>query len=437
MAVKVEGVQSGSPAEKAGIKNGEKVLTINGEDIIDVLDYRFYQDNRRLKVEVESVDGKVRKVKIKKGEYDELGLEFSDYLMDKQHSCRNNCIFCFIDQMPGGMRDSLYFKDDDSRLSFLFGNYITLTNLSEHEISRIITMHISPVNISVHTTNPTLRCKMMNNRFAGECLSLLDRFNKADIKMNCQLVLCPGYNDGDELKRSLSDLLSYKNVQSIAAVPVGLTKFREGLTKLTSYDKETAAATLDILEEYGEKSIEKYGERKVFGSDEFYLLSERSLPEVDFYGDFLQLDNGVGMWSLFKKDAVSVLENYEEQPSDRNVSCVTGTAAAPLIKSVADCINKRYNNVSCNVCAIENDFFGRSITVAGLVTGGDIIKQLKDKDLGSELLIPNCMLRFENDKFLDDTTVLDIETALGVKVKIIGTGGDDFIYSVLEGENHG
>ena len=430
MSVTVKDVVSGSPAQKK-FNSGDKILTINGSEIMDVLDYRFYQNEKRLTVGVETKDGKLKNVRIKKGEYEELGLEFESYLMDKQHSCRNKCIFCFIDQMPEGMRETLYFKDDDSRLSFLFGNYITLTNLSEHEISRIIKMHISPVNISVHTTNKELRCKMMNNRFAGDALDIIKRFDNAGIKMNCQLVLCPDYNDGKELENSLEDLLNYENVVSVAAVPVGLTKYREGLTPLKPFDKQRANDTLDIIEKYGNISLQRYGERRIYGSDEFYLLSEREIPNTEFYEDFAQLDNGVGGWSLLLNDAKSEIKFSEKECANVKKTIVTGALAEPLMKQIVALMKEKWHNLNCEVIAIRNDFFGEKITVAGLVTGKDIINQLKGKTLGEYILIPECMLRFENDLFLDDVSVDEVETELGVKVITVKNDAEDLINSIL------
>lgn len=433
LAVKIDGVEKGSPADKKGIKSGDKILRVNGNDIIDVLDYRFYQNEKRLKLEIETKEGKVKKITVHKKEYEELGPVFDSYLMDKQHSCKNKCIFCFIDQLPRGMRETLYFKDDDSRLSFLFGNYITLTNLTEHEISRIINMHISPVNISVHTTNKELRCKMMNNRFAGDSLSVLDRFNQAGILMNCQLVLCPGYNDGKELEKSLEDLMGLESVNSVALVPVGLTKYRENLTKLEPFDKVKAANVLDITEKYAVKYKEKYGVRKVYAADEFYLKAERQIPSAEFYGDFDQLDNGVGMWALFKEEAQEAIKNICEYDGIKR-TVVTGEAAFPLINETVENIKSKISNIDCEVFKIRNDFFGEQITVAGLVTGGDIISQLKDKNLGKELLIPSSMLRHENDMFLDSVTVEDLEKELDVKVIAVDNDGCQFVEKVLGGK---
>ena len=431
MAVKICGVEKKSPAAKKRIKAGDTLLKINGNEIVDVLDYRFYQGETQLEVTV--LRGQKQKVfKIKKSEDSELGLTFDSYLMDAQHSCKNKCIFCFIDQLPKGMRDTLYFKDDDSRLSFLFGNYITLTNLTEHEVERIIKMHISPVNISVHTTNPELRCKMMNNRFAGDTLGIIKRFDDAGIRLNFQLVLVPGYNDGDELRRSLRDLSCYKNVECIASVPVGLTKFREGLAEIEPFNKQTAAEVISITEEIAKENKQKYGNRLVHAADEFYLKAEIPMPDFKEYGDFPQLDNGVGMWSLFQHDAAEALANIEVPSTPRKVTCVTGVAAFPLLKATVDKAASIWHNLECEVVKIENNFFGEKITVAGLITGQDIIAQLKGKPLGDYLLIPSNMLRFERDLFLDDVSVEELERQLGVTVKITEPDGYSFICSLAE-----
>ena len=434
MAVVIRNVDENSPAFKAGIKPESKLISINRNEIYDVLDFRFYQNEKRLKLKIET-EGKVKTYRIKKDEYEELGLGFDTYLMDEQRSCKNKCVFCFIDQLPKGMRESLYFKDDDSRLSFLFGNYITLTNITEHEIERIIKLHISPVNISVHTTNPELRCKMMNNRFAGDALSVLYRLADAGISINCQLVLCPGYNDGDELRRSLEDLTKLESVQSIAAVPVGLTAHREGLAKLEPFNKKTASAVLDILNEFGEFTLNKYSKRRVFAADEFYILSERAIPDVSFYEDFLQLENGVGMWSLFLNESkTAIIEDFSDftLEKEKKISVATGEAAYPLIKNIVDIAAKKWHNLYCDVYAIKNNFFGGHITVTGLVTGGDLIEQLKCKDLGEKLLISSSMLRHEKDKFLDNITVEDVEKTLKVKVAVVDNDGFEFISNLLE-----
>ncbi|MBE6777572.1 MAG: DUF512 domain-containing protein [Ruminococcaceae bacterium] len=434
MSVIIDSVEKGSPAYKVGLKSGFTLLKLNGNEIMDVLDYRFYQNGEKILVEFINEKGKIKHKKVKKREEDELGLGFQTYLMDKQHSCLNKCVFCFIDQLPKGMRDSLYFKDDDSRLSFLFGNYITLTNITEHEVERIIKMHISPINISVHTTNPELRVKMMRNKNAGKVLELIKRFNDAGIKINCQLVLVPDMNDGKELERSLSDLTALENVECIAAVPVGLTKHREDLPKIQSFDEERAQKTIDIIDGFGNETLEKYGNRRCYASDEFYLLAKRQMPSAEYYGEFLQLENGVGLWSLLKSEADEAFSlcDYEIE-NKRKVSLVTGVSAYPLIREIVDKALKKWDNLECRVYAIENDYFGSSITVAGLVTATDIIKQLSGKELGDELLIPTVMLRSERDMFLDSITVEELAKELGVPVTIVEVDGYDLV-SKISGE---
>ena len=431
MSVIIDAVQEGSPAHKAKILAGETLVSIDDNEIIDVLDYRFYQNNKKLSLLLIDKNGKQKKIKIKKDEYEEIGLLFSSYLMDSKRSCRNKCVFCFIDQLPKGLRDSLYFKDDDSRLSFLFGNYITLTNITEHEIERIIRMHISPINISVHTTNPELRVKMMNNKNAGNALSILNRFNDAGIKMNSQLVLCPDINDKDELRRSLDDLTSLENMECIAAVPVGITKYREGLAYIRSFEKSDALLTLDIIDEYAHKCIEKYGERRIYASDEFYLIAEKEMPDSEFYGDFLQLENGVGLWSLLlseAKDAICDVKPFGEQ---RHISIATGVAATPLIRKIVSMCEEKLTGLRCDVFAIKNKFFGEKITVAGLVTATDIYEQLNGKELGSKLLIPSCMLRNEGDMFLDSITVEELSDRLGVDIEPVDNDGYALVDTIL------
>lgn len=435
MSVIITSVDFGSPAHKAGIKEGDTLVSINENEIIDVLDYRFYQNNSRLKLQFIDASGKLKTSKIKKDEYEELGLGFETYLMDKKHSCRNKCIFCFIDQLPKGLRESLYFKDDDSRLSFLFGNYITLTNITEHEVERIIKMHISPINISVHTTNPELRVKMMNNKNAGNVLSIINRFNEAGIKINCQLVLCPEYNDGAELERTLKDLSQLENAECIAAVPVGITKFRDGLTEIKPFNKETASAVLNIIDKFGDICLEKYGQRRIYGADEFYLLAERQIPEAEFYGDFLQLENGVGLWALLLSEANEELkENDFTLENKRTVSIATGEAAEPLISEIAKKCEEKYPLLSVNVFAVKNNFFGGKISVAGLVTATDIIEQLKNENLGDELLIPSVMLRREGDMFLDSITLDELSSRLDIKIKPVDNGGYDLVNAILGNE---
>lgn len=435
MAVKIYDVTIGSHADKAGIKKGETLLSINSNEIVDVLDYRFYQVNRKLTLEVEDEDKNVRTVEMTKGEYEEIGLEFETYLMDKQHSCRNKCIFCFIDQLPKGMRESLYFKDDDSRLSFLFGNYITLTNITEHEIDRIIKMHISPINVSVHTTNPELRCKMMNNRFAGDTLKYLKRFADAGITLNCQIVSCPGINDGDELVRTLTDLEAL-GVNMTAIVPVGLTRYRENLYPLVPYNKETAGQTIDIIEKMGDECVKKHGRRIFFPGDEFYLLAEREIPSPEFYEDFSALEDGIGMIAYLTDDVGWKLEELDADESlCHKVTIACGEGVFLYMKRIMSMINEKFPNITINTRAIKNNFFGGGVNVSGLVTGGDLIDQLRGDDLGDRLIIPSSMLRFENDLFLDDVSTDDVERELGVTLVPVNNNGNDLVEAVIAGKD--
>lgn len=435
MAVKIFDVTTGSHADKAGIKKGETLISINSNEIVDVLDYRFYQVNRKLTLEVADEDKNVRTIEMTKGEYEEIGLEFETYLMDKQHSCRNKCIFCFIDQLPKGMRESLYFKDDDSRLSFLFGNYITLTNITEHEIDRIIKMHISPINVSVHTTNPELRCKMMNNRFAGDTLKYLKRFADAGITLNCQIVSCPGINDGDELVRTLTDLENL-GVNMTAIVPVGLTRYRENLYPLVPYNKETAGQTIDIIEKMGDECVKKHGRRIFFPGDEFYLLAEREIPSPEFYEDFSALEDGIGMIAYLTDDVGWKLEELDADESlCHKVTIACGEGVFPYMKRIMSMINEKFPNITINTRAIKNNFFGGGVNVSGLVTGGDLIDQLRGDDLGDRLIIPSSMLRFENDLFLDDVSTDDVERDLGVTLVPVNNNGNDLVEAVIAGKD--
>ena len=432
MPVTISGVEDGSPAQRHGIRDGERLVSINGHLIEDVLDYRFYLTDTRLKLELEGAAGP-RTVRLrKKDEYDDIGLQFETYLMDKQHSCRNKCVFCFIDQLPPGMRQSLYFKDDDSRLSFLFGNYITLTNLSEREISRIIEMHISPIHISVHATNPELRCRLMGNRFAGNCMDILRRFAAAGIRMECQLVLCPGLNDGEELRRSLRDLETLMPaMESVACVPVGLTRYREGLAPLRMFTPEEAAAVIDLAEETGSRLLQKSGCRLVYPADEFYIKAGRPIPGAEFYGEFSQLENGVGLCSLLRSDFERALADEEGSPRGSRLLLATGVAAAPLLTELVGQARQKWPELRVQVVPIRNLFFGETIDVAGLVTGGDLIDQLRGIPADC-LLIPDVMLRHEQDRFLDDVTPDQVEKALGMPLKAIpATDGWELVQALL------
>lgn len=435
MSVTIKSVDENSPAFFAGIKAGDTLVSINKHEINDILDYRYYITEPKLKILLSD-----RKVKIRKDEYSDIGLEFDTYLMDEKKSCKNNCIFCFISQLPKGMRESLYFKDDDARLSFLQGNYITLTNLNDSDVERIIKMKLK-VNVSVHTTNPELRVKMTRNPNAGKALDYLYAMAKGGVELNCQLVLCPGINDGDELRRTLTDLTAlYPAVSSIACVPVGITKYRENLYPLIPFDKKSAENTIGIIEEIADKMYEKHGIRAVYPADEFFLLAERKMPDYEYYGEFEQYENGVGMWASLEREFTDALSDFRTENGadcDNRIvhkSIATGKLAAPLIRMLTDRLTEHFPNVHINVFEIRNEFFGEKITVAGLLTGGDLIEQLVPEKMriGTELLIPGSMLRAEKDVFLDDKTVNDVESALGIKVSPVEADGTELFGKMIE-----
>lgn len=435
MAVTIKDVFRNSYAYRAGCEKGDTLLSINGNDIVDVLDYRFYQLNSNLELKIRDRKGEVHTVKIRKPEYEELGLDFDTYLMDKEKSCRNKCIFCFIDQLPKGLRESLYFKDDDSRLSFLFGNYVTLTNLTEHEISRIIKMHISPINVSVHTTNPELRVKMMKNRFAGDALQILKRLSDHHIAINTQIVCCPGWNDGEELKRSLQDLYDL-NVNLIAVVPVGLTKYRKGLPELTPFTVEKARETVDMLEEFGEMCLQTRGKRIAYAADELYIKAGYPIPEASFYGDFEAIENGIGLIAQLREDLLDELDWRKADDSiRRTVSVACGTSVAPYLRELMDAVEAKFTGVKVTIYPIVNDFFGEQINVSGLIVGHDLINQLKNKPLGDALLISSAMLRFENDLFLDNVHIDDVRGKLNIEVLPINNDGVMLLNAVLGKED--
>lgn len=431
MAVTIKDVYRNSYAFRAGCEAGDTLLSINGNEIVDVLDYRFYQLNSDLELKIRDRKGVVHTVRVRKPEYEELGLEFDTYLMDKEKSCRNKCIFCFIDQLPEGMRGSLYFKDDDSRLSFLFGNYITLTNLTEHEISRIIKMHISPVNVSVHTTNPELRVRMMKNRFAGDSLKILKRLSEHHIVLNTQIVCCPGWNDGEELKRTLQDLYDM-NVNLIGVVPVGLTKYREGLEEIQPFTAEKARETVDILEAFGEMCLKTRGKRIAYAADELYIKAGYEIPDASFYGDFEAIENGIGLIAQLREELRDELAWREADDSiRRTVSIACGVSAAPYLRELMDEVEQKFTGVKVNVYPIVNDFFGEQINVSGLIVGRDLISQLKHQPLGDALLISSAMLRFENDLFLDDVHIDDVKRKLNTEVLPINNDGVMLLDAVL------
>lgn len=417
MAVRITSVEPGSPARRARIHKGDTLISINGNAITDVLDYRFYMTDEHLEILLCDQEKKLRTVVVEKDEYDDLGLEFETYLMDRQMGCKNACIFCFVDQTPPGMRKSLYFKDDDTRMSFLFGNYTTLTNLKEGDIQRIIKMHISPINISIQTMNPALRVQMMKNPFAGESLKFVRMLTEGGIKINTQIVLCPGYNDGEQLEYSLSELAKLgPNVQSIAVVPVGLTRYREKLTPLRGFFPQEAVEVVKTMECWGEYFCKEYGTRTAYASDEFYILAGKDFPPYEFYEDFAQLENGVGMMTLMQHDFAQALKEaqLEQSPAAHRCTIATGQLAYPMMQDFAERVQQAFPQVQVQVKKIRNDFWGPTITVAGLITGQDLLAQLEGLDLGSELLIPANMLRHEQDRFLDDLTLEQVQETLGV-----------------------
>lgn len=423
-----------SPAHRAGIRVGETLTRVNGKQIVDVLDYKFYTYDPRLEIELLAADGSTRTVRVRKMEGEDLGLDFETYLMDRARSCANNCIFCFVDQLPPGMRKTLYFKDDDARLSFLMGNYITLTNLSDREVQRIIDLRVSPVNVSVHTTDRALRAQMLGHINAGRGIDIMERFAQAHITMNCQIVSCPGVNDGEALDKTMTDLAAmYPAVNSVSIVPVGVTKFREGLYPLHPYTREEAAAVVDQVEAFGRQCKQKLGTTLFWCSDEFYLLAGRPMPGEDYFEEFTQLDNGVGMLRLLRQEfqrALGLMEP-EEMAGAKPFSIATGVSAAPFLQELVDLAAEQSSAVRGTVYPIQNRFFGETITVAGLVTGGDLIDQLQGKELGSRLLIPANMLRSGERVFLDDVTLDDVERELGVPVIPVAQDGYELLDAML------
>lgn len=428
----IKDVLPGSIAEELEISAGDKLLAINDQEIEDVFDYHFLANEEYLTVLIEKPDGEQWELEIEKEYEEDLGIEFEQGLMDEYRSCRNKCIFCFIDQMPKDMRETLYFKDDDSRLSFLQGNYVTLTNMSDHDIDRIIRYHLEPINVSFQTTNPTLRCEMLHNRFAGEALNKVDRLYEGGITMNGQIVLCKGINDREELERSIRDLMKYApQLQSVSVVPVGLSKYRDGLYPLQPFTKEDAKEVLHIIHKWQKKAYEEFGIHFIHGGDEWYILAEEELPEEERYDGYLQLENGVGMLRLLMNEFEDGYESLNGDEIDREVSVATGFLAYPYIKRMADRIMEKYPKSKIHVYGIRNDFFGELITVSGLITGQDLIGQLKGKALGEKLLLPCNMLRIEEQDFLDDVTLQDVKDALQVPVDIVKSSGQDFIDAVL------
>lgn len=436
----IVGIQEGSTAEQIGLKPGDVVLAVNGQPIVDIFDYQFYMEDEYVELLVRHEDGEEEIWEIEKDMDDDLGIVFSSNLMDDYKSCYNKCIFCFIDQMPPGMRETLYFKDDDSRLSFLQGNYITLTNMKEEDVDRIIRYRLAPINISVHTTNPELRCKMLNNRFGGKVLSYIDRLYENEIPMNGQIVLCKGYNDGEELARTIKDLSAYlPHMGSVSVVPVGLTKYREGLAELTSFTKEDAKEVISLIEEWQKKLFAEHGTHFIHASDEWYILAGLPFPEEERYDGYLQLENGVGMMRLLWNEFQEAFAEYKAKESHESsifdkkvISIATGKLAYEMIKEMAEQVMEECPWLFIRVYVIENHFFGEKVTVSGLLTGQDIIEQLKDKELGEKLLLPENVLRAGEEVFLDDITLTELQKALQVKADIVESSGQDLITKLLE-----
>ena len=431
----VEKVLSGSIAEEMEITPGDALLEINGHKIEDIFDYQYYTQDEYIEILVRKPSGEEWLLEIDKGYDEDLGITFENGLMDDYRSCHNKCIFCFIDQMPKGMRDTLYFKDDDSRLSFLQGNYVTLTNMSDEDVDRIIRYNLSPINVSFQTTNPELRCRMLNNRFAGQALEKAWKLAQAGIIMNGQIVLCKGVNDGAELDRSIRDLSAYlPNLESVSVVPVGLSKYRDGLYPLEPFTKEEAQDVLRIIHGWQNKIYPEYGTHFVHASDEWYILAEEELPQEEQYDGYLQLENGVGMLRLLLDEFAEAMEEDRingRQARAKHITLATGRLAYRFIKQMAKQMEERYEGLQIDVIAIRNDFFGEMITVSGLLTGQDIMAQLKDRDLGEKLLLPQNVLKSGEPVFLDDYTLDDIEKALQVRIDIVKSSGRDFIEAIL------
>ena len=428
----VKSLMPGGIGEELGIEPGDKLLAINGNEIQDVFDYYYYEESEQLLLLIEKPDGEEWELEIEKDEDESLGIEFDQSLMDEYRSCRNKCMFCFIDQMPKGMRETLYFKDDDSRLSFLQGNYITLTNMSDHDVERIVKYRLEPINISFQTTNPELRCKMLHNRFAGEALKKVDILYRGQIEMNGQIVLCKGVNDGEELERTIRDLTGYlPYLKSVSIVPVGLTKYRDGLYPLEPFTKEDAREVLSVIHRWQEKIYQEHGIHMIHAGDEWYVLAEEEVPEEARYDGYLQLENGVGMMRLLFNEVQETLSAVTGDGRQREISLATGRLMYPYIGKILEEIRKKFPNITTHLYAIRNDFFGERITVSGLITGQDLTGQLKGQPLGERLLLPCNMLKIGEPVFLDDFTLEEVENSLQVKTDIVKSSGQDLLDAVI------
>lgn len=429
----VTAVLPGSIAEEMEIEQGDELVSINGQNIVDIFDYQYYVNDEFLTVLIRKPNGEEWELEIEKDYNEDLGLEFGESLMDDYKSCRNKCMFCFIDQMPPGMRETLYFKDDDARLSFLQGNYITLTNMSDEDIDRIIFYHLSPINISVHTTNMELRKTMLKNRFADKLMERIQKLHEAEIIMNGQIVLCKGYNDGEELERSISDLSQFlPHMQSVSVVPVGLTKFRDGLVNLEKFTKEDALNVVRTITKWQEKLFKEHQTRMIYASDEWYLLAGLPIPQEEVYEDYKQLENGVGMIRSLQDEVMTYLDTLEGDGRKKRVTLATGVLATDIITTLSKEVSKKYPNIETKVFTIINNYFGPNITVAGLLTGTDIMDQLKDKDLGDYLILPHVLLRSGESVLLDDLTLSDLENALQIKIRIVQSDGKSFVDTIVD-----
>ena len=433
MSTIITSVDRHSPAEHAGIHVGEQLLTINGHPIVDVLDYRFYGYDPVSHIQLKTPDGQERSLTLRKAEGQDLGLNFDTYLMDEMRSCANHCVFCFVDQMPPGMRQTLYFKDDDARLSFLLGNYITLTNLTEREAQRIIDLHISPINVSVHATDPQLHCTMLGNKDAARSLDYIKTFCKAGIVMNGQIVVCPGWNDGDALRRTLRDLTDWQ-FSSCSLVPVGITKYRKGLARLRPVDRDCAREIIAIAEEFGQENLWRFGTRRFFCADELFLRAGLPLPEEEYYEGYRQLENGVGMLRSLEQEFLSAMKMEESDAVSRPFTIATGVAAAPFMRELMGKAKAYFPRLDAEVIAVENDFFGHTIDVTGLLTGQDIAAQLQGRVAGRRVLLTVHMLRHGETVFLDDYTVERLSHELGSPVRIVDADGGDLLDAILETE---
>ena len=428
----IKTIESGSIAEELELEPGDVLVAVNGQPVKDVFDYNYLINEEYLEILVRKADGEEWELEIEKEYEDDLGIEFENGMMDDYRSCSNKCIFCFIDQLPKGMRDTLYFKDDDSRLSFLQGNYVTLTNMSDEDVQRIITYRMEPINISFQAMHPELRCQMLHNRFAGDALKKVDRFYEAGIVMNGQIVLCKGVNDGKELEYSIEQLVKYlPYLQSVSVVPVGLTRYRDGLYPLEPFTKEDACAVLALIHSWQDRLYKEYGSHFIHAGDEWYLLAEEEIPTEDSYDGYMQLENGVGMIRLLQEEVREELAALAGDDCERRVTIATGELAAPILEELGQEIKAKYPKLDLQVKAVKNEFFGGKITVAGLLTGQDLKKQLADLNLGEELLLTEHMMKSGEQVFLDDVTVEELSGALQVPITIVKSDGKSFLDAVL------